>query len=220
MKKLIFFVVIMLGLKLAYSQPGVRYTYDNSGNRISRFTTSAGAVPQWLTTGNTRCAVNSLGENIGLTEREERDNNPGSSTYNQTRWVMTGFNTTTCPVPPRWGYTGSVRCQVDASGTQNTGYEEYEQIDENPRSATYGQTQWILGEYNQGMCPLPCDYSNCDAYGPDYRCVYGSCEVGYKVYTYSEWDWDSGMYICYYHYEWSDGYYSPEYSEYNYNYCY
>lgn len=221
MKRLVCFVLLMLGLQASYSQAVVRHTYDNAGNRNSRSTTTSSTVAQWVVTGSTRCAVNASGVNTGGTERQERDNNPNSSTYNTTRWVLSGYSTTTCPLPPNWANTGNYRCQVDANN-DNTGYEEIEQQDINPGSATYGTTQWILGDYNTGSCPLPstCDYYSCEYYGPEYRCVYGYCEYGYKVYTYSYYDYNTGQYICYYHYEWSDGAWSPDYWEYNYYYCY
>jgi len=55
-------------------------------------------TPAWTATGNLRCAT-SGGNNTGYQEREERDNNPNSTTYNQTQWVSNGYNTTSCPLP-------------------------------------------------------------------------------------------------------------------------
>lgn len=46
-----------------------------------------------------RCKKNGANENTGEQEREEKDMNPCSATYNQTRWVLAGTNTTACPLP-------------------------------------------------------------------------------------------------------------------------
>lgn len=54
--------------------------------------------PGWTATGNLRCQT-SGGNNTGYQEREEIDINQNSTTYNQTRWVTNGYNTTACPLP-------------------------------------------------------------------------------------------------------------------------
>jgi hypothetical protein len=46
-----------------------------------------------------RCKKDGSNQNTGEQEQEQRDMNPCSNTYNQTRWVVTGINTTTCPLP-------------------------------------------------------------------------------------------------------------------------
>lgn len=55
--------------------------------------------PAWENTATpVRCKeVNN--QYTGELEQEQQDVNPGSSTYNQTQWVVIGTNTTTCPVP-------------------------------------------------------------------------------------------------------------------------
>lgn len=54
--------------------------------------------PNWQSMGNYRCIV-ANGEYTGEQEREERDTNPYSITYNQTQWVSNGQNMTACPPP-------------------------------------------------------------------------------------------------------------------------
>jgi hypothetical protein len=49
-----------------------------------------------------------------------------------------------------WVSTGNIRCQQ--SNCAYTGYQEYEQTDNNPCSPTYNQTQWLLGGYNPSAC--------------------------------------------------------------------
>jgi YD repeat-containing protein len=58
-----------------------------------------------------------------------------------------------------------------------------------------------------------CSPQNCT--GPEYRCVNGQCEQGYKVYTGSVFDAADGKYTCTYHYEWSDGSWSINYTKTN-----
>lgn len=110
--------------------------------------------------------------------------------------------------------TTPVRCKTDANG-QNTGEQEQEQRDMNSCSVTYNQTRWIVIGTNTTACPLPssCNTGNCS--GEGYKCVNGICEYGFKIYTYSNYDEFSGTYLCIYHYEWSDGTWSEDYSEYS-----
>ncbi len=55
---------------------------------------------------------------------------------------------------PNWQNTATaLRCQQ--SGGQNTGYQEQEQKDMNPCSATFNQTQWVVSGYNATACPPP-----------------------------------------------------------------
>lgn len=56
-------------------------------------------APQWTPTGNIRCVKNASNQNTGYQEQEEKDNNIASGTYNQTRWVLSTYNTTACPLP-------------------------------------------------------------------------------------------------------------------------
>ncbi len=55
--------------------------------------------PDWQPTGTTRCLKDASNNNTGYQEREERDLNPCSSTYNQLRWYNLGQNLTGCPLP-------------------------------------------------------------------------------------------------------------------------
>jgi hypothetical protein len=59
---------------------------------------------------------------------------------------------------------------------------------------------------------------NCSANctGEGQKCIDGNCEWGYQVYTESYYDYWLGLYVCVYHYEWSDGSWSPNYYYYSY----
>lgn len=218
MKKLFLLILLLCG-STVYSQVNViSYTYDAAGNRINRSPTTSSTVAQWTFTGNTRCAVNAGSVNTGNTERQEKDNNASSPTYNQLRWVISGYNTTTCPLPPNWVATGNYRCETDIN-YENTGNQQQEEKDMNPGSATYNQTRWVFYAYDTTSCPLPnyCE-TLCAIQGDEYRCVFDICEIGFKVYTSSTYD--GYIYHCTYHYEWSDGYWSQDYYEDSYNPCY
>lgn len=53
-----------------------------------------------------------------------------------------------------WENTSTaLRCQVNGS-FEFTGYQEQEQKDMNPCSATFGQLRWIEAGYNETACPL------------------------------------------------------------------
>ncbi|HEV8283663.1 MAG TPA: hypothetical protein VGQ09_05095 [Chitinophagaceae bacterium] len=107
----------------------------------------------WQSTGNYRCVQNG-GNNTGEQEREERDNESCSATYNQLRWVSNGTNCSSCPKPANWQSTGNYRCVQDANNN-NTGYQEREERDNESCSATYNSTRWVSNGYNTSACPLP-----------------------------------------------------------------
>jgi hypothetical protein len=72
-----------------------KYCYNYAGQAVD---CSANVSPSWDATGNVRCAT-SGGVNTGDQEREEKDSNPYSATFNQTRWISTGYNAAACPPP-------------------------------------------------------------------------------------------------------------------------
>lgn len=111
---------------------------------------------------------------------------------------------------PDWQNTTTLlRCKK-TPGHKNTGEQEREQRDMNPCSETYNQTRWIVVGTNLSACPLPpaCDYTTC--YGEDRKCVNGLCERGIMIFT-NSYNVGSRSY-CDYHYEWSDGSWSPSFT--------
>lgn len=223
MKILLFIGFLFFTANPTFSQTNtIRYLYDASGNRVNRSQATTTAAALWNFTGVTRCRTDSNKNNIntGWLERQEKDNNSASSTYNQIRWVNNGYNTTSCPLPPNWVATGNYRCQLNSNGS-NSGYQEKEEKDNNPGSATYNQTRWLIDGYNLPACPLAnCNSATCAGQGPQYKCVYGVCEEGYKIYTDSYYKLQTKEWICTYHYEWSDGVWSQDYVESNWTRCY
>lgn len=87
----------------------------------------------------------------------------------------------------------------------------------------YGYAQEIPGATitNEGVecdsggggTPPPNGCVNC--YDEGKKCINNICETGIKIYTQSYNDMYSGLTICVYHYEWSDGSWSTEYTQYN-----
>jgi hypothetical protein len=166
----------------------------------------------WQSTGNYRCVQNG-GVNTGQQEREERDNENCSSTYNQTRWVSNGTNCSSCPKPANWQSTGNYRCLQ--SGGVNTGYQEREERDNESCSSTYNQIRWVSNGYNTVACPLACP--NCTQ--SNQKCINGVCETGTKICISSYFDYSIWMYVNTYYYEWSDGSSSPSFNEYDFCNC-
>lgn len=109
---------------------------------------------------------------------------------------------------PLWQSTGITRCQIN-SNNNYTGYIELQNQDLNPCSPTYLQTTWSISSYSPSTCPA---VPNCT--GEDKRIVNGVCETGMMVVTGG--GFANGMNYCTYHYEWSDGYWSPNYTGYGY----
>jgi|CXWL01.1.fsa_nt_gi YD repeat-containing protein len=172
--------------------------------------------PNWqnATTAPT-CQQGACG-NTGYQLQEQKDMNSCSPTFNQLQTVLI-YNLAACPLGgnnPNWQNSSTpLRCQL--SGGENTGYQEQEQTDINSCSATYNQTRWVPAGYNPTACPLPsgCNTSNCT--GEAYKCVNGQCEQGFRVNTDSYFNNNSGLWVCVYHYEFSDGSWSLNYTEEN-----
>ena len=55
-------------------------------------------TPNWQTTENSRCVRDLSGINTGEVEVMEADYNPASQTFGQTRWVVIGEDTDSCPI--------------------------------------------------------------------------------------------------------------------------
>lgn len=116
-------------------------------------------------------------------------------------------------------------CEKDASG-YNTGYQSRTVKDVEPCSSTYNSTK-LDRVYNPSACPIsyPCT-TPCS--GIDKKCINNICETGCKVYTssvYTKINNPAGdppqiwVWRCTFHYQWSDGTISPNYTEDNNNSC-
>jgi hypothetical protein len=93
--------------------------YNYAGKPENCLTTCVNFTPSWQNTVTAlRCQLNSIGQNTGYQEQEQSDVNNCSATYNQTRWVVAGLNTTSCPLP------ASVP-MVSLTSNNNTGVTDY-----------------------------------------------------------------------------------------------
>jgi YD repeat-containing protein len=122
--------------------------------------------------------------------------------------------TTDCSISTgqNWQLTGNYRCQLDGNG-QFTGYQEKEEQDVNVSSLTYASSRWVSDGYNPSVCsngPPPCQENCAATYGEAYACIYGECELGIRVVTHSESE--AGIWYCTYHYEYTDGSWSQDYT--------
>lgn len=148
----------------------------------------------------------------GIRQQRQKDINPNSPTYNTYQWVDIGTNYTACPLPA-WVELSSA-CLLN----EYNEYYEYVQIEEkdmNPCSPTYNQIRYRT-EYNPDGCPKPACYSYCT--GEGYKCVWGNCEYGIMVVTSTYYE--AGIWVCIYHYEYSDGSWSQDYQIYSGSPCY
>lgn len=110
--------------------------------------------PIWQVTGATRCkpCAGNASYTTNMQQVEERDNNPNSTTYNQTRWTDTG-NPGSCTAAAAWtNTTTAVRCKQ--VGGNITGEQEQEQRDVNPCSSTYNELRWqVIGTSSNCVVP-------------------------------------------------------------------
>jgi YD repeat-containing protein len=111
---------------------------------------------------------------------------------------------------PNWQNQGQPTCEI-LNGV-NTGYQIQLQKDIQTCSPSFNQTRTITVGYNPGACPINTSCGPATCSGPGYRCVFGTCELGIKVYTNSVQSLP-GQWTCTYHYEWSDGTWSGDYTE-------
>lgn len=70
---------------------------DQNGRILKNYDYNyASEAAVWVDNTGRRCKA---GSTTGEQERQETDTNPLSATYNQTRWVSNGINTSTCQIP-------------------------------------------------------------------------------------------------------------------------
>lgn len=100
--------------------------------------------------------------------------------------------------------TTALRCQLNGA-SQNTGYQEQEQKDNNICSPTYNQTRWVVTVYNTTACPLPAACNNTNCTGNDKKCINGVCETGVWKVISSIRQSKNGPWTCTYAYCFSDG---------------
>lgn len=180
---------------------------------------SGSCVPadMWTATGNKRCIKDASGINTGEQEKEEKNNNPCSATYNQTRWVYLGYVCAECAATTaaNWQPTGATRCATNSSG-QTTGEQQREEKDINHCSGTYNQSRWISLGQNCSACAI----TSCT--GANQKVINCQCEYGTRVNSssvYMKVNNPAGdppqiwIYRCTYHYVFPDCSVSPNYTE-------
>ncbi len=175
-------------------------------------------MPEWVGTGVTRCKPCPANSNYlsNILQEQQHDVNPLSPSIGQTRWFDLGPSQI-CDANAAWENTGTPSCQTDAN-SHNTGNLIQVQTDMNPCSSTYGQTRQNIS-YDPTTCPpygSVCD----DCTGESKKCIMFVCEEGTKVYTSSFFNSKTGMWVCTYHYEWSDLSHSVNYTETSTEICY
>lgn len=105
---------------------------------------------------------------------------------------------------PNWLPNSQLRCKPNSTtGEQQAGY-----TDQNPYSSTYLQLKWTT--IGSGVCS--CMPANAGCTGENKKMINGCCETGYKVYTSSTY-MGFDKWQCVYHYLFSDGSVSSNYTE-------
>ena len=114
--------------------------------------------PIWVRTGVTRCkpCPQNAAYTSNVLQKQERDDNPGSSTYNQMRWIDDGVSST-CVIEPGWEPTGILTCEQQNGA--NTGLQLKQMKDMNPCSPTYNQLTYQSNGQNPTACPIPTFYA-------------------------------------------------------------
>jgi hypothetical protein len=100
---------------------------------------------------------------------------------------------------PAGRYSGQTQAEADAKAQSEITFKGQAFADQN------------------GTCHMSCTNPACT--GEDKKCVYGHCETGIKVIT-SSVKVHASLWQCTYHYEWSDGSWSPNYTEYSSTMCF
>lgn len=135
--------------------------------------------------------------------------------YNYAGQVEDCFTSAPCTdTTSNWqNTTTAVRCKTNSTG-QYTGEQEQEQKNINNCSFSYNALRWIVIGTNTSLCPIPstCNSLTCSSQGEGYACINGNCEYGFQVYTSSFYNAGNNTYSCTYHYEYSNGTWSYDYT--------
>ena len=107
-------------------------------------------------------------------------------------------------------------CGTDSAGSSVTytvpagKYSGYNQEDADAKAQNELETFGQANANSKGTCSLICTSGNCT--GANKKCINNACETGIKVYTASV-QISAHLWQCTYHYEWSDGSWSGNYTE-------
>ncbi|OQP67841.1 hypothetical protein A4R26_32585 [Niastella populi] len=153
-----------------------KYAYDYQGQ-----CTTCGAMSSanWQATGNTRakpCEANTAFYGP-YRQREEKDMNPVSPTYNQSRWIdFLTYNEALYERNEQYWVNTSTPPRCIQVGGQNTGEQEQEQVylDPNPCHNYNNAIRWKNAGTNTNSCPLPPVYSSSDLSGNYYSSLCSS----------------------------------------------
>lgn len=139
----------------------------------------------WKATGNLRC-VTSGGNNTGYQEREERDNNENSLTFNQIQWVANGYNSTACPIPVTCTFSANTGFSMSTSGISSSGNTISFYMVFYPTSTMQPGSSYLVATINGSCKPSGVRTINYQTGGRDFTItIYPSGEVYWYLSTYS-----------------------------------
>jgi hypothetical protein len=153
----------------------------------------------------------------------EKDINPNSSSYGSYRWTDVGpsdqcngvyfnsiqsqsFTRNNCPA----GYTGSTVTYTVPAGTYSssvspTAADQLALNDIAANGQNYANMQGTCTA--TGGCPPYCENT------PNFKCINNVCEMGIRVNTGSYYSGHDNIWVCIFHYEFSDQSWSIELTE-------
>ena len=115
----------------------------------------------WQNEGGLICETGTGGYATGYQLQMQRDKNPYSGTFNQTRVGSRVQNLSACPVNADWRLPNpsapEYRCEVGVGG-YNTGRLEVKKIDVNPYSGSYNSEKWFDAGLNEAVCKVLPDW--------------------------------------------------------------
>jgi hypothetical protein len=79
-----------------------KYCYNYQGQQEA---CTVNMIADWQSTGLYQCVLDGSGQNTGYQQRQERDNNSNSLSYNQLRWLDNGSSPSACPAPVTCNYS-------------------------------------------------------------------------------------------------------------------
>ena len=163
----------------------LKYTRDKDNNILKKYAydfqgqcTNCGTISNanWQATANTRakpCELDNTYNSL-YGQQEEKDMNPASSTYNQSRWIdfYIPFGSPLYDVSLHntyeqyWTNTATAPRCIQNNG-QNTGEQEREQsyLAPNPCHPYRNKTRWVNLGMNTNACPLPALFNSSDLSG-------------------------------------------------------
>lgn len=185
---------------------GMVFTNVTKSGTFTRNNCSAGATGSTVTYAVAAATYSSNISQADADQQAQNDVNVNGQSYANTNGTCTwysvqksgSFTKNDCPA----GYSGSTVTYIVSAGVYTSTYSQAD-ADQQAQNAVNNNGQSYAN--TNGTCTSNCSCSG----GAAWRCVNGGCERGVRVNTYAYYS--GGSWVCVFHYEWSDGYWSQNY---------